>query len=390
MNTRKTSIIASLALGAVLASASASAGQRTHEIRDEYGFDRPMTAVTVTLPDGWDVKGTVQWTGLPSCQEPMKMSFMATSPDRKQWVELIPGGMWGWSSNFDAMPHTASEGFAGCRARPITDIQSFVNDYIPTIRPGARIVTVRPRPDHAQTLLQSMGNINLQPGQYPRMEVMEVRLEYESKGETVNELLMPAVLFIDQRAMDMWGGMNGYSMVAMAVGTFATATVNGQADEALLNFVGKGLQHNPQYMQRVSQLYQQRARVIAAATERKRKAQVRWLEANQQRINSQIAANNAARSTSSGETANDVIANMGKNISKMKDVGHAKTVDSIHEQTAWADSDNNLHYFPQQYGNAFQAGNDMYYATNDAFFGSESLQRVDAFVDPMRRYNYGN
>ncbi len=250
---RKTSLLATLTLAAALAPAVGSAAPDTvtHVIRDEFGFEKPLDAMTVTLPKGWDVKGAVQWTGRPGCHmEPMKLHFMATAPDGKQWVEFIPGGVWGWTSNFDAMPYTAQEGFVGCDARPIRDIGSFAEQYIPTIRPGARVSSVRPRPDQAQELLKTMGNLNLQPNQRPRMEVLEVQLDYEANGHTVNEILMPAVLFIDQPAMDPYGGMSGYVTVAMAVGTITSARVGGKADESLVEFVGKGMKHDPQYMTR--------------------------------------------------------------------------------------------------------------------------------------------
>ncbi|MEO0951882.1 MAG: hypothetical protein AAFY44_11230 [Pseudomonadota bacterium] len=381
---RYTALLAAFTLAAAATSTGASAQTTTHEIRDEFGFERPMRAMTVTLPDGWNVSGNVQWTGHPSClMEPMKLHFMATAPDGKRWVEFIPGGVWGWTSNFDAMPHTAQQGFAGCDARPIRDIRSFADQYIPSIRPNARIQSMRPRPDQAQKLLAEMGNLGLQPGQYPRMEVLEVRLSYEANGHTISELLMPAVLFIDQRAADMWGGMSGYVTTAMAVGTITSAQVDGEAQESLADFVGAGMKHDPQYLNRVAQRYQQRSQMIAAATQRKRAAQQAWLKANAARI----AANSATTSTAtSGGDALDSSMDSWRRRNGMTDAGQSKLVNAIHERRVVVNNQNQAVYMPQQYQRVFQLPNDAYVGTNDRFFNS--VRATGEFGTELSEYGY--
>ena len=181
MRSRYITLAMSLILCAALLPATADEGQgtKTHILRDEFGFEQPIDAMTITLPDGWDVKGAVQWHGRPSCViEQMKLHFMATAPDGKQWVELIPGGAWGWSSTFNMMPHLAQQGFAGCDARPILDIRSFVEHYIPTIRPGAKISSMRPRPDQAQEAAQ-------------REELITARAQRDASCDQLLQLICP-------------------------------------------------------------------------------------------------------------------------------------------------------------------------------------------------------
>ncbi|MEL7298003.1 MAG: hypothetical protein AAGJ86_10095 [Pseudomonadota bacterium] len=376
--------VAALALAIITVLPTISVAEnQTHTIRDEFGFEKPLDAFTVTLPKDWAVQGAVQWYGRPTCYtEPMKMHFMATAPDGKQWVEYIPGGVWGWGSSLDAMPYRASEGLAGCDARPIVNIQSFVDQYIPTIRPNARITTIRPRSDQAQELLAAMGNMNLQPNQRPRMEVVEVRLSYEANGHTVNELLLPAVLFIDQPAMDMYGGMSGYTTIAMAVGTITTATVSGEADEALLKMVGEGMSPNPQYLQRLGQLYQQRSRLMAEAGKRRRAAQQAWLAsrraAAKSRSNWQV--------DKSGSDILDIQMDTYNNTSAMRDSGQARAADAMLEQKPWLNSDGESIYMPQEYQRVYQLPNGVYHGTNDPFFNS--LETYGEFATPMQEQSY--
>jgi len=298
-----------------------AADSKTHMLRDEFGFEAPMDAMTVTLPAGWTVDGAVQWHGRPCCaMEQMKMRFMATAPDGKRWVEFIPGGAWGWSSAFDAMPQLAQQGFAGCDARPILDVRTFVEHYIPSLRPGARITATRPRPDQAQEVRSGMGAMNLQPGQQPRVEVMEVRITYRAKDHQISKLLLPAVLFIDQPGLDGYGGMSGYTTTALALGTLTTAAVDGQADESLLKLVGDGMQYLPAYLSRLQQHFAQKAQLMAKAGARKRAAQQAWLA-------SRWAASSSGsgwQPDTSGSDILDIQMDTYRNTSAMGDRGKAK------------------------------------------------------------------
>ncbi len=323
-----------------------------------------MVAMTVSLPQGWDVKGAVQWHGNPTCAMDMgvpKYHFMATAPDGKQWVEFIPGGAWGWSSNFDIAPQMAQTGVAGCDARRITDMQTFVNEYLPVIRPNARILSIRPRPDQANVALSELVNSIRQqnPNLRLRPEAVEIRLSYTANGNTVNELLIPVVLFMDQRVMDLQGGMNAILIQALALGTTVTATVNGEAEERLLDLVGDSMEPNPAYQARLEQHYRDRAQIMA--------------QANARRLAAMQAYNASARNSSNSVAqTNSEILDIGMkgytDRNKMRDAGQAKTVDMIHERQPWQNTSGQSIYMPQEYQRVYQLPNDVYAGTNDAFF----------------------
>ena len=104
--------------------------QVTHSIKDEFGFDRPMEAMTINMPESWDVKGLVQWYGKSTCTMDIstpKVHLKGSAKNGMQWLEIIPGGVWAWNSNFDTMPQLYTSTIAGCDSKPIVDIETFVN-----------------------------------------------------------------------------------------------------------------------------------------------------------------------------------------------------------------------------------------------------------------------
>ncbi|MEM0911771.1 MAG: hypothetical protein AAGJ37_12385 [Pseudomonadota bacterium] len=339
---------------------------KTHSIRDEFGFEQPMEAMTIGMPKSWDVKGAVQWYGKPSCALDVglpKVHLKGTSKNGTQWVEMIPGGIWGWHSGFDAMPGSAPRELAGCDVRRIVDIQTFVNQYIPSIRPNAKTSSMRPRPDLVQEMMQEQAaEFNSFRQQNPNMsvrpEVMEVQLSYQANGRTINELLITVVLFLDQPAVDMYGGMSARLTMAMATGTVMTATVEGPPDEKLLDTIGDTIVNNEAYQARLQQHVHQRTQQMRQVTQRK------------------LAANRAfrasvAKSSANAKTYSDILdSNLASwnKIQDMKDAGQSKLVDATLERTPWQTTYGETVYMPQEYQRVIQLPNEVFAGTNDNFF----------------------
>ncbi|MCP9480145.1 hypothetical protein NNA33_19830 [Marisediminitalea aggregata] len=339
--------------------------QVTHSIKDEFGFDRPMEAMTINMPESWDVKGLVQWYGKSTCTMDIstpKVHLKGSAKNGMQWLEIIPGGVWAWNSNFDTMPQLYTSTIAGCDSKPIVDIETFVNQYIRSIRPHAKINSVRQRPDIIQDIMKEQAqDIHQFQQQYPNMrlrpEAMEVDLTYFANNKKVNELLETTVIFIDSPILDANGGMGGIMTISMAQGSILTAAVNGQADRKLLDSISDSIVNNAEYQARLRQMMNQRARLMAQATQR------------------QIAANRAYRqSMASANTAqnyNDILdSNMASwnRIQEMKDAGQRKLVDATLERTPWQTTSGESVYMPQQYQRVFQLPNGVFAGTNDSFF----------------------
>ncbi len=350
----------------------------THDIRDEFGFEQPLTAMTIQTPPDWVVTGAVQWAGNPQCVfDRMKVHFMATAPDGKQWVEMIPGGAWAWNSNFQTFPQMAQQGVMGCESRPIIDIQGFVDTYLPLIRPGARILSSRLRPDVVDEVREMMGPTQLQPGQQQRIEAMEIRISYSAQGATVEELLIPVLMFLDQPVADPYGSMNARLTLAMAIGTMTTATVDGKADEAVLDRIGETIKPDPSYQQRLQQHFQQKTQLAVAASQRRLAAQratMAAMRANRQASRSQV--------DTTGSDLLDIQMNTWINNSEMNDAGHANTVNMIQERRPWQTTTGATIYMPQEYQAVYQLPNQVYAGTNDPFFNP--LQSVGEFGEQLQ------
>ena len=349
--------------------------QKTHIVRDEFGFEKPYEALTLTLPEGWDVRGAVQWYGRPGCNyEGHKFHFMATAPDGKQWVEFLPGGVWGWNSLYDANPQLAQQGLAGCDAKNIRTIRAFVDQYIPQIRPGARITSMRMRPDFAQQALsETIKNFQRRnQTMRPRPEAMEVRISYQANGRTINEMLAPVILFLDQPAVDIYGGMSGYLTVAMALGTMTTATVDGPADENLMDFVGENMKLNPDYLARLKRHYHEKENILARANARRHAASQAYYASRR----------NNWKVDKTGSEILDIQMNTYKSKNKMNDAGHARSIDMIHERKPWQNTYGQTIYMPQQYQRVYQLPNGVYAGTNDPFFNP--VQSFGEFGTPLQ------
>lgn len=339
---------------------------KTHSIRDEFGFEKPMEAMKISVPKSWEVKGAVQWYGKPSCALDVslpKVHLKTTARNGTQWLEIIPGGIWAWDSNFDAMPAMRKTEIAGCDVRRILDIQTFVNQYIPKIRPNATLNSTNPRPDVIQEMMQENGALwadfqRQNPNMRLRPEAMEIKLSYNANGRTVNELMITIILFLDQPGVDVFGGMRAIQTMAMAMGTTMTATVEGPADERLMKAIGDTIVHNQQYQARLQQFVNQRTRQMAKATQRK------------------FAANRSfrakmAKSSSTAKTYSDILdsnMNSWNKIQGMKDAGQSKIIDATLEQTPWQSTYGETVYMPQQYQRVIQLPNDVFAGTNDNFF----------------------
>jgi hypothetical protein len=220
---------------------------------------------------------------------------------------------------------------------------------------------MRPRPDEAKAALseivKEMRKMNT--GFRLRPEAMEVQVSYDHNGNTIDELLIPVVLFMDQQAVDFQGGMSAVLTQAIAIGTTATATVNGKADEKLMTLIGESIEANPEYNARLAKHYQDRTRLMAQATQR------------------QLAANRAYRASlrsnsKSVAQINSEILDIGmkgyENRSNIQAAGHAKSVDMMLERKPWQNSSGQTIYMPQQYQRVYQLSNDVYAGSNDAFF----------------------
>lgn len=357
-----------------------------HTLNDEFGFEQPMPAYRVSIPGDWSIKGAVQWYGEGGCPlDASKVHFMATAPDGSQRIEFIPGGGWSWLSLYDAMPQMQPNQYDGCAVRRITDMDTFVRAYIPSIRPDARILRSAPRPDLARRVIESAGsNFNSTPGQRADIQVAEVEIRYAVDDKTVNEVILPTVLFMSMAGPDPYGGSSGVTWVAQALGTLTTASVGKAVDTETMHRVAESLAMLPAYEARLNRYYQRKSELMASAMQRRRAAQQQYLA--QRRA---AAAATRATSSSIAQTNSDVLDIQfegWKNRDKITSAGQSRSVDGILERRAYSNGSGQIVYMPQEYQRAYQLPNDVYVGTNDSFFNP--VQATGEFGAEMQPYDY--
>ncbi|MEM9838343.1 MAG: hypothetical protein AAF830_04215 [Pseudomonadota bacterium] len=348
-------LLAALSL-ALPAFSAADAGQK-QVIQDPFGFERALDAYTLTIPDGWQMQGSVQWGNNPRCAlDNQKVHFVTSNPQTGERIEGIPGGAWVWGSLYDVMPQLMQE--ADCRPIRILDVQTFMREYVPAIRPGAKILSTKPRPDLAQKGMAEIKPGMLQPGQRPRLEVAQVDLQYTKEGQQVNEVLIGSILFIDQPVQTMVPGQH-WMTLAVAPITGSVSSVSGKPNVGKLESVMETVEIVPAYEQRMAQYFNNAMQATAQRYARKNAARRAYLRSMQASRAQTQATNNDILDSSmdSWRRRND-----------MTDRSASRVADAMAERTPWTNTDGNTVYMPQEYQRVYQLPNDVYVGTNDPFF----------------------
>lgn len=349
------------ALGALTCLSAAAQADQRKIIKDPFGFEAPMDAYEVRIPDRWQINGSVQWGSNPRCAfDNQKLHFVATDPATGDRIEAIPGGVWVWGSLYDVVPQIISE--ADCRPMRIFDARTFMAEYVPTIRPGANVLRTASRPDLEQKAMAEIDPRTLQPGQRPRVEVVQADLQYTQEGETVHETLIGSVLFLEQPVQTMYPGQHWF-MMAVVPATASISSVNGKPDVSRLETVMESVTMLPAYEQRMAQYYQNAVQATAQRYARKNAARQAYLRARQ--------AASASRTSTASSTGSDILDSgmeSWRRRNAMNDTGQARAVDGIAERTPWTNTNGQTFYMPQQYQRVYQLPNDVYVGTNDPFF----------------------
>lgn len=369
-----------LVFAVVAMSASTNALAEQVIIKDPFAFEQPFDAYSMAIPDGWSFQGSVQWNNNPRCaMDRQKVHFVSTDPDTGERIEMIPGGVWGWGSLYDSMPSIMQQ--ADCRPLRILDGMAFMQQYIDSIRPGAELLSLHPRPDLAEKAMASIDPSQLLPGQRPRVDVVQADIEYTGERGSVYEVLIGTVLFLEQPVQTAFGGQHWY-VLAMVPGTASVSSLEGRPDVARLEQVMESVEMLPAYEQRLNRYYQDAYRMMVAAHQRKNAARQAYLNARRA-----ASASRSATSTrsSSGKDVLDIGMETWRNTSGMNDAGHAKSVDGVLERTPWQNTYGETVYMPQQYQRVYQLPNSVYAGTNDPFFNPvEATGQFGEELQPRR------
>ncbi|MEZ5892311.1 MAG: hypothetical protein R3C58_04095 [Parvularculaceae bacterium] len=341
--------------------ASAGVGPVTRaEIIDRNGFEKPMVATTVLLPAGWTHEGGLVWKQGPACGAPYDISFRARSPDGRSGVEIIPQEQWYWTN----MPVAGAQD--PCPQAQVGSVQDYLASVVSRMRPGARIVDFRRRPDVEERYKQFLQQSNY-PGSQMRSwaEAGEALIAYADNGVDMRETIGSVVMFT-QMSFDGMIGMAPMQMLsATTMPGFSMRAPNGQLDFKLAEMIRTSAKDDPQWSARMAKYYENVRRINAKGS-------------------SDAIRSTADRSRIISQTNNDIMQMQmdgWRSRNASSDRMQRETVESIRGVETYNDPYNGgTVQLDNTYDNAWQLNDGGYVLSNDAGFDPN----VDLGVDAQR------
>lgn len=224
------------------------------EIVDRQGFERPMPAMTMMVPAGWQHQGQVAWTP-PSpagmgCARPYQPQLQARAPDGRSAIELIAGEGWGAASIPGGVP-------AGCAQAATADAPTYLRQWVQRHRPGARWLDYRARPDKSLAPTQT----DMPGGGFLRswLDTGQALVAYTQGGQEMRELLAVAIRFT-QTQLPMPMGPAAEARFGESLGVLSWRAPAGQLDFKQFDAVWQTLRSHEPWRQRVAEGMNQMAR----------------------------------------------------------------------------------------------------------------------------------
>ena len=209
---------------------------------DPSGFEKPMPALWVQIPAGWQTRGGVVWNQQAPCGATPGFQWQAQSADGRQRLEMLPPDAWTWDNLGMDLPG------GSCPRVPITTVQAYLQSLVQRLRPGARVLDYRsrddlirtpPMPSDAQTRHWKQGGEMLVASNGPSGEVRESFMAVVQFSETTMAGVMPG------EVRKFISGLAGSPVVATAPA--------GQLDLAMVTHFANSLQPDPQWQARMNQ-----------------------------------------------------------------------------------------------------------------------------------------
>lgn len=141
---------------------NAPSGGATHEVVDSQGFDRPVRAMTIALPPGWQAQSQVRWDNVNGQCSTLIASpqIVMRSADGREQIEVLPGFL--VTTDEHAIRGRGSQPGDYCIIAIADSGESMVSTIIvPRLRAGAQLervnqVPLTPEQQQTQANLQQM------------------------------------------------------------------------------------------------------------------------------------------------------------------------------------------------------------------------------------------
>lgn len=312
---------------------------------DPSGFEKPMPALWVEVPAGWQASGGVVWNAQAPCGASPSYQWHAQSPDGQRAIALLPAEAWTWDNLGMDLPG------GRCPRWPITDVRAYLQSWVQRNRPGARLLDYRARND----LVVSPPPASDGQTRYWK-EGGELLIAYAGPGGETREAVAAVVLFNETTMAGVMPGEVRRFLGGLAGSPVATRAPAGQLDLDLLTHFARSVQPDPQWQARMDRHNQQLA-AQGLQGQRERGAII----ADTQRTVADIQQ-------AGWESRND-----------SSDAMHRRTIDGINNVDRYADPvTGNEVQLDNRYDHAWRTQDGTYLQSNDPNLNPSTDLGVDA------------
>jgi hypothetical protein len=199
------------------------------------------------LPSGWRTEGGVFWGRQFLCTNGYNFSWMATSPDGRSSISLLPQERWE-TNNYGAGPSTP-----GCQSAPYTNVRQYLESVVQRWRPGARPLDFRQRDDLMRQFAQ-LNSVTPMPMGEARtwVEAGEILISYTDRGGDMRGSVAAIAVFSLSRTSPGGGLPQMDSLTAYTFPAYAVTAPNGQLNLGFFDAIRRSMQPNPQWSARIA------------------------------------------------------------------------------------------------------------------------------------------
>jgi hypothetical protein len=207
---------------------------------DMNGFEQPLPAVFAFVPMGWRAQGGVQWGQQFMCTNGYNFSWYAQSPDGLQTVAILPQQKW------ETNNYGAGASNPGCPSVPITSMPQYLQQLVASLKPGARVVNMRPRPD----LAAKFSHMNMRtPSAMGEMrtwvESGEAQFSYNERGREMSGVVSATAVFSLSRMSGLSPGQTMDAVTGFVFPGFAATAPKGQLNLQFTEAIRQSFVPNP-------------------------------------------------------------------------------------------------------------------------------------------------
>lgn len=216
-------------------------------IVDPNGFGGPIAAATLLTPLGWQASGGVAWGRQHACTHGFAIDWRVVSPDGLNGIVLLPHQRWEFSSN-----NSSTKANISCPILRIASVSEYLRIILAKIRPDARVLSIRPRPDIARELPFKPYQ---RPWQFGRqigwLEAGEITFTVMEKGVRLEGRIAAAVEF--EKTITRTSALSAELVIGYAHTAYGSFSPAGRYNAAVFELIRRMIEPDPRWMRLIAQ-----------------------------------------------------------------------------------------------------------------------------------------